>query len=56
MKIKLIILGIIIFFVFVFSQINIFRGILEIILIAISIYFGIVLGKNKIGKVGRGAE
>jgi hypothetical protein len=51
MKIKLIILGILIFAIFVALQFNIFRGILEIIIIAVSIYFGIAL-KNKFGKVG----
>jgi hypothetical protein len=56
MKIKIIILGIAIFINFILLQLNVFRGILEIIVIAISIYFGITLTKNKFGKAGRVVE
>lgn len=52
---KVIILGVAIFINFILLQLNRFRGILEIMLIGISIYFGISLG-NKFGKVGRRAE
>lgn len=46
MKLKIIILGVAIFINFILLQFNVFRGVLEIIIIAFSIYFGTALTKD----------